>query len=116
MGRNKGDKGTSSSKRGEKEKNAAKGTRKRIFYENKWFKNPLNDREVQRTIDFATAVIAYEAIPEIIQAMEEAQGILKRWLLKHNQIEPDEEEEEEERGEEEDEENPSALIKKRKRT
>ena len=95
MGRNKGDKGTSSSKRGEKEKNAAKGTRKRIFYENKWFKNPLNDREVQRTIDFATAVIAYEAIPEIIQAMEEAQGILKRWLLKHNQIEPDEEEEEE---------------------
>lgn len=33
--------------------------------------NPLNDPEVKNTTDFATAVVAYEPIPEMIQAMEE---------------------------------------------
>ena len=55
---------------------------------------------MKSTTDFATAVVAYEPIPEMIQAMEEPRDLLKELLLMHNRIDPDEEEETEEEEEE----------------
>lgn len=108
IGSNKGVKGSSSSKGKEKVKNRAKEKQGEDFFANQRFKIPLNDLEVQRTTEFATGVVAYEAIPEMTQATEEVQDLLKERLLMNNEIDPEEEEEEEEK--ESDEENQGGLY------
>lgn len=118
------DKGKEPEKEPEKEKddNGSKGKsskvkgkeKKKLFFENKWFKNPLNDPAVQSTKNFAPACEAYELLGEIIDEAGVARKILKDWLIEHGQL--DESESSSSESEEEEESNPfKEFERKRKR-
>jgi hypothetical protein len=91
-------------------KGKGKEKRKR-FYENDWFSNPLNDPAMYNTKNFAPAGAVYETIPEVIEALTEAREIIEKWLIKHGQLD-----EPEESSSSEEEENPfwDMLPAKRK--
>lgn len=95
-----------------KTKAKGKGKAKRYF-ENDWLSSPLNDPSVNDKSDFTRAAEAYDAIPEMMEALKEAHGALKGWLIDNGQLSEDEEEEEEE--EDEDEDLFAAYTRKRKR-
>jgi hypothetical protein len=91
-------------------KGKGKEKRKR-FYENDWFSNPLNDPAIYNTKNFAPAGLVYETIPEVIEALTDAREIIEKWLIKHGQLD-----EPEESSSSEEEENPfwNLLPAKRK--
>lgn len=100
-------------KAGPREREAPKGkdrARRKWYFENDWLTSPLNDRSVANKKDFSRATEAYNAIPEMIEALEEARVGLKGWLIENGQLSEDEEEEEP------DNDPFAAYTKKRKRT
>ena len=69
-----------------------KGKEKRKkFYENDWFSNPLNDPAMYNTRNFAPAGLVYETIPDVIEALTAAREIIEKWLIKHGQLDEPEE-------------------------
>lgn len=113
----KAEKERAAKEKAEKEKadrERAKGKgRKKRYFENDWLSSPLNDPTVTNREDFTRAAEAYDAIPEMIEALQEAREALKAWLIDNKQLSEDEEEGEEE---EEDDDPFAAYTKKRKRT
>ncbi len=81
------------------------------YFENDLLRSPLNDRGVVDKTDFSRAAEAYDAIPEMIEALEEAREALKGRLVDTGQLAEDEDEKEEES----DDDPFAAYIKKRKR-
>jgi membrane protein involved in colicin uptake len=65
-----------------KERAAAKGKGKRKrYFENDWLNSPLNDPTVTNREDFTRAAEAYDAIPDMVEALQEAREALRAWLI-----------------------------------